>query len=231
MASLYWIINLVCLVIPLLLSFHPKVGLSKEWKPLWTAIILASIPYILWDIYFAEESFWGFNDEYLSGVQLFNLPIEEVVFFFCIPYSCVFTHVVLRKFINNYRLKNETTFTLAFILILISIFLAIQFYDQAYTKYVMFSCALALIFATLTKPKLLSTFYLSFTIMLVPFYFFNGILTGSWIPGEIVWYDESTFSSIRIGTIPLEDFSYAFSMLLLNITLFEIFRTKSRQKT
>ena len=50
--------------------------------------------------------------------------------------------------------------------------------------------------------------------MLVPFAIVNGVLTGSFIPGEVVWYNDSQNLGIRIATIPIEDFAYAFSMIL-----------------
>jgi len=49
----------------------------------------------------------------------------------------------------------------------------------------------------------------------------NGILTGSFIEGEVVWYNNTENLGLRIFTIPIEDFAYAFSMILYNLLLIE----------
>ena len=76
--------------------------------------------------------------------------------------------------------------------------------------------------------KLLQQFYLSFIVILLPFFIVNGILTGSWIENQIVWYDNSENLGIRMGTIPAEDTIYAYSMILMNLSLYECFTKKDK---
>jgi lycopene cyclase domain-containing protein len=45
----------------------------------------------------------------------------------------------------------------------------------------------------------------------------NGILTGLFIDDSVVWYNNSHTLGMRIGTIPLEDFFYAFLLIVMNI--------------
>ncbi len=59
--------------------------------------------------------------------------------------------------------------------------------------------------------------------MLIPFFIVNGVLTGSGIENEVVWYNDAENIGIRLFTIPLEDSAYAFSMLLFNLVLFKFF--------
>ena len=47
--------------------------------------------------------------------------------------------------------------------------------------------------------------FLSFPLILIPFLIVNGILTGSFIEDEVVWYNSSGNLGIRILTIPVED--------------------------
>jgi len=71
------------------------------------------------------------------------------------------------------------------------------------------------------NPALLSTFYITFLFMLIPFFIVNGILTGTGIEGNIVWYNDLENLGLRIGTIPIEDSVYAFSMILMNLLLYD----------
>ena len=62
---------------------------------------------------------------------------------------------------------------------------------------------------------------------MIPFFLVNGILTGSFIQDEIVWYNNTANLGLRIGTIPIEDFFYAMLLLLSNISIFEWLELKS----
>jgi lycopene cyclase domain-containing protein len=53
--------------------------------------------------------------------------------------------------------------------------------------------------------------------MLIPFFIVNGILTGSFIENEVVWYNDFENLGIRLFTIPIEDTVYAFTLILLNL--------------
>ena len=66
--------------------------------------------------------------------------------------------------------------------------------------------------------------------MLIPFFIVNGILTGTGIEGNIVWYNDAENLGIRLGTIPVEDSAYAFSMILLNLWLFFRFTSDNGSK-
>ena len=58
----------------------------------------------------------------------------------------------------------------------------------------------------------------------------NGILTGTGIEGNVVWYNDDQNLGIRLGTIPVEDTVYAFSMILMNLFLFDFFKKKAANK-
>jgi lycopene cyclase domain-containing protein len=54
----------------------------------------------------------------------------------------------------------------------------------------------------------------------------NGLLTGSFIKEEIVFYHDTQNLEMRLCTIPVEDMVYGLLMLLMNVTWFEYFRSK-----
>jgi len=67
-------------------------------------------------------------------------------------------------------------------------------------------------------------------VMLIPFFIVNGILTGSFIDNEIVWYNNDENLGIRLFTIPVEDTIYAFTLILTNLFTLQLFNENLFQK-
>ena len=61
---------------------------------------------------------------------------------------------------------------------------------------------------------------------LIPFFVVNGVLTGSLIEDQVVWYNNAENLNIRIGTIPIEDTIYSLGMLLTVFVLLDYFESK-----
>ena len=180
--------------------------------------------FIPWDVIFTKYGIWGFNNAYFLDYKLLFLPIEEWLFFVCIPYACVFTHYALIYYFPDKTLSIPFTRILSYIFIFFLGILAIINYDKWYTV-INFSFAFILISIVLVSNiKILSKFYLTFLVMLIPFFLVNGILTGSIIENEVVWYNDNENLGIRLFTIPIEDTIYAFSLILMNLFLLEKFK-------
>ena len=109
MNYLYLLLDLGSLSIPFLYSFHPKLKFYQYWKFLFLAIPITMLVFIPWDIIFTQKGFWGFNDAYFLDTRIAGLPIEEWLFFICIPYACVFTHYSLLYFFPDMKLSKKTT--------------------------------------------------------------------------------------------------------------------------
>ena len=177
--------------------------------------------FIPWDVIFTINGVWGFNSDYFLGVEILSLPFEEWFFFLCIPFACVFTHYAVLLYFPNLKLKKVTTKAISISLVLILFVLALVNYDKWYTL-VNFSLAIPLTWLVYKyNPQLLQHFLLTFLVMLIPFFIVNGVLTGSWIDNQVVWYNDAENLGIRIGTIPVEDSIYAYSMILMNLFFFE----------
>ena len=177
--------------------------------------------FIPWDVIFTINGVWGFNSDYFLGVEILSLPFEEWLFFICIPFACVFTHYAVLLYFPNLKLKKVTTKAISISLVLILFVLALVNYDKWYTL-VNFSLAIPLTCLVYKyNPQLLQHFLLTFLVMLIPFFIVNGVLTGSWIDNQVVWYNDAENLGIRMGTIPFEDSIYAYSMILMNLYYFE----------
>ncbi len=228
MDSLYLWLNLGSLSIPFLYSFHPKLKLYKKWKFMFPAIGIMMLFFIPWDIAFTTNGYWGFNPDYLTGLYIVNLPIEEWLFFICIPYACIFTHYALLFYFPTMRLPEKATTRLTYFLILCMSVLVVLFYDRWYP---VINYGYAIVLLALVhkyEKEILQKYYLTFLVMLIPFFIVNGVLTGSFIEDQVVWYDNTQNLNFRIFTIPLEDSMYAFTMILTPLVLTEYWVRKNK---
>ena len=217
--SLYTIILLVSISIPFLLSFDKKLQFYKQWKYLLPSIIIIALFYIVGDIYFTHIKVWGFNPEYLSGVYLFKLPIEEWLFFIAIPYASIFLHDVLHAYFPNFKLPSNFARRLSIFFFVIALIILLLNLDKAYTTYIMIVFLIVIFVSYFDKTDTISRFYCTFLVIFIPFVLVNGALTGAFTTDPVVWYDHTENLNIKLITIPIEDFVYGFTMLLAAIML------------
>jgi lycopene cyclase domain-containing protein len=214
MERLYLWLDLGSLALPLLFSFHPKIKFYKRWPSVLPGILVMALVFIPWDIYFTAQGFWGFNPNYLTGIQWLGLPIEEWLFFFCIPYACMFTHHVLSSLIHWWPLSKKTT-DWVYLMVAFGLIMGLWYgFNQWYTATAFIYALLVLGLTQNTAPQILPTFFMSYLIILIPFFIVNGVLTGSGLPEPVVWYNDTQNFGVRLGTIPLEDTVYNLGMLL-----------------
>ncbi|WP_321346304.1 lycopene cyclase domain-containing protein [uncultured Draconibacterium sp.] len=219
--SLYFILLTASGAVPLLLSFDKRLQFYKQWRYVFPSILLVALVYIIFDVNFTNRGIWGFNPEYLSGIYLFSLPLEEILFFVVIPYASIFLHESIREYFPKLELPKNSNKAIILALIAFSVLIAVFNTDKSYTFYILLKLAVALLLALLLSSRIPRSFFITFLVILVPFLIVNGILTGSYIDGEVVWYNNNENLGIRIFTIPVEDFAYAFSMILYNLLLIE----------
>jgi len=223
----YLLINIFSISIPLIASFDKRLNFYKEWKNFFPGMLITLVFFVGWDVLFTYWGIWGFNPKYLLGMNMLNLPIEEWLFFIAIPYACVFTyHALNYLFKKDYlgKYENGISLMLAAILVLVALFN----YSKLYTSLTFGLTAIFLLLHLYVfKSTYLGRFYFSYLFILIPFFIVNGLLTGSFIPEEVVWYDNSQNLGIRILTIPIEDSVYGLLLILMNVSFFEWFGKKN----
>ncbi len=218
---LYLLLNLGSFTIPFLYSFHKKMLFIKQWRTVFLSIFLVATFFIIWDIIFTKNGVWGFNAEYHLPYKIAGLPIDEMLFFICIPYASIFIHYSLEYFKPNLLLSSKAVNSItALLLIIVAITLFFNL-DKSYTAVNYTILVLTLLTAIFFGKNILRRFYIAFIIILIPFLLVNGILTGSFIAEPVVWYNNSENLGIRLFTIPIEDIGYAFTMLFWIVFLNE----------
>ena len=93
---------------------------------------------------------------------------------------------------------------------------------KEYTLLAVTSVFITVIIDRMTKTRVLirPEFYIYLAVIMFFKLLINGFLTGQ----NIVMYNPRFFLGLRIGSIPLEDFLFGFSMITLTIIFWERFR-------
>ena len=220
MDSLYLWVNLGAIFFPFILSFNKLGHFYKRWKAVFISIAIMAAFIISWDVLFTIWGVWGFNEEYLLGPSFLHLPLEEWLFFLCIPYAFMFLYdqLVILKVKNI--LAPAEKYLDYFFLIVAFVYLLAGF-GNIYTTTISILVILFILIMTKLNSPHRGIFYLSYMIILIPFTLVNGVLTGYMTPDPIVWYNDAENLGIRFLTIPIEDYLYYFLMYGINYVVYE----------
>jgi lycopene cyclase domain-containing protein len=210
---------------PLALSFDKKVAFYKKWKYLFPVMLFPALFYITWDIFFTSKGVWSFNENYITGIKLVNLPIEEVLFFFVVPYCCLFIYECIGTYFPNLKTKTFGD-TLLKLLVLLLLVTGIIFYNKYYTSWALIFTAVFIALIYLLRNYFetfnATVFIIAYIVILIPFLIVNGFLTA--IP--VVLYNNAENLGIRIYTIPFEDIFYGMLLILMNVAIYEKLKAK-----
>lgn len=226
----YLLIDCLSLLLPLAFSFHPKIKFYKYWGALIPAIATSGLIYLLWDSWFTYLGIWGFNSIYITGIYLGNLPAEEIFFFICIPYACVFTFECISGFIPANYLKSTIRYiNYSFSVIVFTC--AFIFRHKYYTLSAFIVLAALLLIAGIRKVSWLPKFYIVYAVLLVPFLVVNGLLTGTALSKPVVWYNPNEIIGLHIITIPVEDVFYGMGLIMLNVWMYQLVKQRALAKS
>ena len=223
----YILLDIVSFLIPFAFSFERKMlHFIQYWKAFFTAIITVGLFFIAWDVYFTYHDVWGFAPQYLLGINIFKLPLEEWLFFLLIPYSSLFIHYSLLYFFPKPELSEKVTQIITIILFGFSFGITIFNNDKIYTVCSFGLFAILMLLQIIFKFKYARRFYLSFIIIYIPFFFVNNALTGAYSESPVVYYNSAEILGYRVGTMPLEDSFYCFSLLYGILLVFEYLKKR-----
>lgn len=211
--STYLLINAAIIVLPLCLSFIPPFYFYKKWRQVFLAIFMVATLFIVWDIWATASGHWSFNTEHVSENHFINLPIEEVLFFITVPYSCLFLYSCLEFYWGKQKIKLSRWWWLG--ISLATMIGSIVFWNREYTAFVMFLTSLS--FFALWAQRVKEVAKSQVVYMMIGFdlfLIFNYLLTS--IP--VVEYNPEAITGWRVLTIPMEDFFY--NWLLLSSSIF-----------
>lgn len=226
MSYTYLLINFLTVIICFIFSFHPKIKFNRHFGAFIKASVLVAIPFIIWDILFTRYGVWWFNTDYTIGLVMGGLPIEEWLFFICIPFSCVFTYYCLDKFFDL-SWANGFNNTIVFISFVVAVLMALLHPDRMYTFVTAMALTGTLIYLHfMAHTPWIGKASLVYTVLMLGFFPVNGVLTGTGLESPIVNYNPDEFLGIRMLTIPVEDAVYGYVLFLLVLYFFKILQRK-----
>jgi lycopene cyclase domain-containing protein len=219
----YLLLDVLTLAFPLAFSRSDRFGFGRNWKYAWWAVFSAALPFVLWDILFTHLGVWSFNPKFIVGKYLWNLPVEEILFFIAIPFACLFIYQQVRDS-RRLQLPSARAGLLWGILTLVLACVALMNGDRIYTVSVCGLGAFISLLLALFRPHYSGPLLTAVAIQYLPFLLVNGILTA--LP--VVLYRADALIGIHIGSIPLEDTVYSFVMLVVPVSIFEMILRRSR---
>lgn len=220
----YLLINILTIIICFVFSFDKRIQFNKYFGAFLKACIPVAAFFILWDVWFTKMGIWHFNNDYTIGLVIWGLPLEEWLFFFCIPFSCVFTYHCLNKFFNLNWADNYNR-VIVWISLLVCVVVAIVFYEKTYTfvTAVVTGCTLFYLYFV-EKATWIGRASFVYLVLMLGFFPVNGILTGTGLESLIVNYNSAEILNIRMLSIPIEDSVYGYTQFFLTIYFFKRFQ-------
>ncbi len=219
----YLLLNFFILLGPLAMSFESQIRFVRKWRFAAPAILLVAVPYLIWDALVTGRHWW-FNEKYTLAFRLFNLPLEEWLFFLTVPFAALFIWEVI-----NFHIKPRPSPWLqycGFVLCLSPIRGFLFFFSgKEYTGLTFIALGATAILDLILHTRLFAQrnllFYLAALTLFISIC--NSYLTAR----PVVLYGEQYQLGLRLGTIPIEDFGYGFALILLVTILYEKFKAIS----
>lgn len=218
MSSEYLLFNIAVIAGPLALSFDREIRFVRKWHLALASVVMVSIPFLVWDM-LVTDMHWQFNPTYTMGISVLRLPLEEWLFFLTVPFACLFTWEVMsgknRKMVSPKLASSSRIFTMTMVPAGIIVMLT----GTVYTSFALIAFGLVGLFDWLLNTRIFSrqVTYKYTGIISLFILVFNGYLTAR----PVVLYNDQYITTLRIFTIPVEDFFYGFALTLLAVILYE----------
>ncbi len=217
MRAEYLLFDLLILVGPLALSLMPRHDFLARARSIAIATLAVAVPFVVWDSAVAG-SHWWFDDRYTLGIELFGLPIEEVLFFVAVPYACAFSWETLIQGAKARAKLSPWLYAMPAVALLAGVGVLMGG-GPGYTGLTLLALGLAggldhmLGTGLLRMPR-----YWAFAGLVTVFTgAFNSYLT--WRP--VVHYGEAHQLGFRVGTIPIEDFGYGLALCTATVAVYQ----------
>ncbi|AOP54811.1 lycopene beta-cyclase subunit alpha [Brevibacterium aurantiacum] len=104
----YLLLMGACLLITLPLELLFSARVYRRPKLLIGSLIPIILIFSLWDIIAIDRDHWTYNQQFVTGIHIGNLPLEELVFFIVIPICALLSYEAVGTVLKFVAKKSGT---------------------------------------------------------------------------------------------------------------------------
>lgn len=214
----YLVLSVALLPLLLLTGPNKMSRLRETLKYMIPGILFSVAIYIIWGTRFNQIGVYTFNPDFITGITLWELPLENWIFLFVVSLVSlqVYNWVKIR-----FTAFEKPNLFLAVSLILVVVFglSAYIFRQKLYSFFTFFLLSVYFAYTIFRNrfKKHYTKFYVTYFVVIIPVILVKGILTS--LP--VISYNPAATIGVSIVRIPVEDLAYFFLLLLMNISIFE----------
>lgn len=225
MTSLYLLIDLAALIIALFFSFRPRASFRKEWKWLLPSIGVVAIPTLLVNAQLIRIGAWGYNQDHILGQFVYLLPIEEILYYLCVPYLAMLGYYFCRYYFPGTQLKYSGRI-IAGVSAALCLIIAAAYLDHLFTLISFLGVSIFLAFCFLRRPFWLGHLIISFSVFSIAFILYNSTLGELNLIFPIFKYEAAETMDVFVNNMPIECLPYSLLVFGSIISIYERFRGK-----
>ncbi len=217
----YLIILLFLAGLTLFLFVKKSIVFITEFKYMFPAIMFSGAVLVMVYIRFIKSGIISFNDNYLIGKSLMNLPLEEWLFLLVISFFAFSVYVLVNVGFANFEKPN--LFYVVSIVLLLFFAVGAWLSRQKMVPFFIFFLLVIYFGFTIFRRRFnihLTKFYISWIIVSIPFFAVRIFLNTM----PVIMYDSNHTLGIQLLNVPVEEFGYLFLLMLINTTIFEYLR-------
>lgn len=221
----YLFVDLGLLLFAVILFSGKQLNFANQSKFIILAILINVFAFSVPTEFLTQLKVIVFNPPYLSGMTLWELPVEELLLSMLLPLCGLAIYLVLNlRFPDN----NLEKYSLALSNMMLGLCIAMLYFGHQ-KLFTVFTFSILLVFLLyveyINKIRFMYKFYRAFLVSLILFYIVYGLLTS--IP--VIQYTTEETLNFNLSHIPFESHFYFMSMLLLSIYLFELFKSRANR--
>jgi lycopene beta-cyclase len=97
----YLVLMAACLLVTLPLELVLGAGVYRRPRRWLAAVAPVFLAFNLWDWLAIRRGHWTYSRRWTTGVELFGLPIEELVFFLVVPTCALLTYQAVARLLPS----------------------------------------------------------------------------------------------------------------------------------
>lgn len=103
----YLILMAACVAITLPLEFVLRARVYRRLPLVLPTILVVVLAFGAWDLLGIARDHWTYNPQFITGIQLGIIPLEEIVFFIVIPLCALLSYEGVSTVLNFFKRKRE----------------------------------------------------------------------------------------------------------------------------